>query len=102
MFTFFCLFLIAGDDGDLGHTSWGNAAKLLLIECLLKAISENCQSDNNFKPSVYTGVAKHLAMKGHPFTSMQVKLRWTWVSGSLLPLGSPHYINHSSRKNTRL
>jgi hypothetical protein len=102
MFTFFCRFLMAGDDGDLGHASWGNAAELLLIECLLKAISENRQSDNNFMPSVYTGVAKHLATKGHPFTSTQVKSRWTQVSGSLPPLGSPHYINHSSRKNTRL
>ena len=86
---------MAGDDGDLGCASWGSAAKLLLIEHLLKAISENCQLDNNFKPSVYTGVAKHLAMKGHPFTSMQVKSHWTWVRGSLPPLGCPCYINHS-------
>ncbi|KAF8223808.1 hypothetical protein L208DRAFT_1193567, partial [Tricholoma matsutake] len=54
--------------------AWSSGAKLLLIERLLKAVSENRQLDNDFKPSVYTSVAKHLTAKGHLFTSKQVNL----------------------------
>ena len=69
---------------DSGWAAWSSAAKLLFIEYLIKAVTENQQSDNNFKSAVYASAAKHLAMKGHPVSDFSANLGLKAVSSAWL------------------
>ncbi|KAF8219971.1 hypothetical protein L208DRAFT_1214442, partial [Tricholoma matsutake] len=70
--------------------AWSSGAELLLIKCLLKAVSENHQSDNNFKPSVYTSVAKHLTAKEYKIVkTLRSLLGFGWDDSKKMVTAEP-------------